>query len=118
MIGARDPGGRRPCRIPRARCERYLAEGLTAAQIGAREGWAVSTVQRHLSALGLRFPSRAVVRTEHLMSVVVGRETVREVAERLGVTPAAVHMRAHRDRIHLPRAKRPSPQLDLFQEAA
>ena len=118
MSGGRDPGLRRPCRIPRARCERYLADGLTRAEIAALEGWAVSTVQRHLSGLGLRFPSRAVVRTEDLLSVLAGRESVREVADRLGVTTAAVHMRAWRDGIPLGRVRRAVQQLELFSEAA
>lgn len=97
----RDPGGRPPCRIPRARCERYIAEGLTVAQIAAREGWSVSTVQKHLLGLGLRMPSRARVRVEDLLSIIAGDETVRDVCERLGVTRAAVHQRAHRHGLDL-----------------
>ena len=118
MIGAPDPGGRRPCRIPRARCERYLADGLSRAEIAALEGWSVSAVGRHRAGLGLRYPSRALVRTEDILSVLAGRETVREVADRLGVTPAAVHMRASRDGIPLGRVRRAVQQLDLFKEAA
>lgn len=82
-IVIRDPGGRPPCRIPRARCERYIAEGLTVAQMAVREGWSVSTVHRHLLALGLRMRSRAVVRIEDLLSIAAGRETGRDVCERL-----------------------------------
>lgn len=117
----RDPGGRPPCRIPRARCERYIAEGLTISQIASREGWSVSTVQRHLLGLGLRMPSRAVVQIEDLLSVAAGRETVRDVCERLGVTRAAVHQRAHRHGLDLGvrRGRPPATQLSFFfREAA
>lgn len=118
----RDPGGRPPCRIPRARCERYIAEGLTVAEIASREGWSVSTVQRHLLALGLRMPSRAVVRIEDLLSIAAGRETVRDVCERLGVTRAAVHQRAHHHGLVFSGRgpRRPVGQLSFpfFREAA
>lgn len=114
----RDTGRRRPCRIPKARCERYLADGLSRAEIAALEGWAVSTVQRHLTGLGLRYPSRALVRTEDILSVLAGRESVRQVADRLGVTTAAVHMCASRAGIPLGRVRRAVMQLELFSEVA
>lgn len=105
----------RVCRIPRARCERYVAEGLSIPQIAAREGWSVGTVRRHLCGLGLS-RSRVIVTHDDVLAVVEGRETVRQVAMRLGVSRPAVYQRAQRDgyRIHQARARQP----DLFERAA
>lgn len=105
----------RVCRIPRATCARYVAEGLSIPEIAAREGWSVRTIQAHLKGLGLS-RSRVIVTLADVLSVVEGRETVREVATRLGVSRPAVYQRAHRDgyRIHQARARQP----DLFERAA
>lgn len=105
----------RICRISRAQCERYVAEGLSIPQIAAREGWSIGTVARHLRGLGIS-RCRVIVTHDDVISIVVGRETVRQVAERLGVSRAAVHKRAHRDGFRLVRPS--TPQLDLFMRAA
>lgn len=82
----------RLCKIPRARCERYVNAGMTLAQIASAEGWSERTVQKHFAGLGIRFPSRAVVTPADIQSVLSGRETARQVADRLNVTRAAVYM--------------------------
>lgn len=108
----------RVCRIPRARCERYLAEGLSVAEIGRREGWSEGTVSKHLRGLGISIPSRAVVTRADVLAVVEGRETVREVRERLGVSRSAVHQRAWREGIRLGPCRPQTSQLSFRWEAA
>ncbi|MCE4224051.1 hypothetical protein HCU64_09835 [Methylobacterium sp. C25] len=108
------------CKIPRARCERYLADGLSLSEIARREDLCQQTVSKHVRGLGLTLPSRAIVTLDDIMSVVAGRETVRDVRERLGVSRAAVHQRAAREGLRL-RNLRPARwgrQLDLFRETA
>ena len=105
----------RVCRIPRATCARYVAEGWSIPHIAAREGWSVRTVQKHLRGLGLS-RSRVIVTLDDVLSVVEGRETVRQVAERLGVSRPAVYQRAHR--VGYPIERRRPAQLDLFARAA
>lgn len=105
----------RVCRIPRAKCERYVADGLTIRQIAALEGWSVKTIQTHLSGLGIS-RSRVIVTHDDVLSVIHGRETVRQVAERLGVSKPAVFQCAHRRGFSLARPK--TAQLDLFMRAA
>ena len=104
----------RVCKIPRARCERYVADGLSIREIAAREGWSVKTIQTHLRGLGIS-RSRVIVKVSDVLSVIEGRETVRQVAERLGVSKPAVSQCAHRKGFSLARRK---PQLDLFEKAA
>lgn len=105
----------RTCRIPRATCARYVAEGWSIPRIAAAEGWSIRTVQKHLQGLGLS-RSRVIVTHDDVRAVIEGRETVRQVAERLGVSRPAVYQRAQRDgyRIHQARARQP----DLFERAA
>lgn len=107
----------RPCSIPRARCERYVAAGMTLRQLAAAEGWCVWAVQRHVAALGIRLPSRAVVTPADIHSVIAGRETARQAAARLCDTRAAVYLAGVRAGIRIGAARQPA-QLDLFQHAA
>lgn len=108
----------RVCRIPRATCERYVAAGWSIPRIAAAEGWSVGSIKRHLRGLGIS-RCRIIVTRDDVLSVVEGRETVRQVADRLGVSRPAVYQRAHRDdyRIERRRPARPA-QLDLFMRAA
>ncbi|GJD65771.1 hypothetical protein [Methylobacterium frigidaeris] len=109
----------RVCRVPRARCERYVAEGLTAAQIGRLEGWTETTILKHLRGLGIAPASRARVTLDDVLSVIEGRETVRDVCGRLGVTRAAVHVCAARAGIRIgPCRPQWGLQLDMFRSAA
>lgn len=105
----------RVCRIPRATCARYVAEGWSIPRIAAAEGWSVWTVARHMRGLGIS-RSRVIVTHADIQSVLDGRETVRQVAQRLGVSRPAVYQRAHRAGFSL--ARPASPQLDLFMRAA
>jgi hypothetical protein len=107
----------RVCRIPRARCERYVAAGWSIPRIAEAEGWSVGSIKRHLQGLGIS-RSRVIVTHDDVLSVIEGRETVRQVAERLRVSRPAVYQRAHRSGFRIER-RRPGPaQLDLFQHAA
>ena len=113
-LGAQGPvrrdgrwGPKRFCRIPRARCEEYLNDGLTYREIAAREGWDEKTIAVHCRGLGLTSqPRQPVVTLLDVESAREGRETVREVADRLGVTIQAVHLCAYRHGTRI--ARRPS----------
>lgn len=105
----------RICRIPRARCQRYVDDGMTLAQIAFAEGWSESTIQKHLAGLGIRHASRAVITQADIRSIITGRETARQVAARLGVTRNAVYMAGVRSGFRISQHR---PQYDLFARAA
>ncbi|KQP18520.1 MULTISPECIES: hypothetical protein [Methylobacterium] len=80
---------------------------MTYRQIAAREGWDEKTIATHCRGLGLTSqPRQPVVTLPDVESAREGRETVREVADRLGVTIQAVHQCAYRHGTRIPR--RPS----------
>lgn len=106
----------RVCRISRAQCERYVAAGWSIPRIAAAEGWSVGSIKRHLRGLGIS-RCRVIVTQADVLSVVEGRETVRQVAERLRVSRPAVYQCAHRAGYRIER-RRPTAQLDLFMRAA
>ncbi|WP_342164013.1 hypothetical protein [Methylobacterium sp. SD21] len=89
---------------------------MTISQIASAEGWSESTIQRHCHGLGIRFPSRAVVTLPDIQSILSGRETAAQVADRRGVTRNAVYMAGIRAGMRIRRS--PPSQLDLFQYAA
>ena len=100
-------GPKRFCRLSRARCEEYLDLGMTYREIARVEGWDEKTIAVHCRGLGLTSqPRQPVVTLLDVESAREGRETVREVADRLGVTIQAVHLCAYRHGTRI--ARRPS----------
>ncbi|KQP23869.1 hypothetical protein ASF27_11920 [Methylobacterium sp. Leaf102] len=80
---------------------------MSYRDIARVEGWDEKTVANHCKGLGLTSqPRQPLVEFSDVESAREGRETVREVAVRLGVTIQAVHQCAYRHgtRIH----RRPS----------
>ena len=80
---------------------------MSYRDIGLVEGWDEKTIATHCKGLGLAAPRRvAAVSIDDVRSAQDGIETVREVADRCGVTVQAVHMCAYRHGTHI--ARRPS----------
>ncbi|KQO51628.1 hypothetical protein ASF24_22795 [Methylobacterium sp. Leaf86] len=80
---------------------------MTFREIACIEGWDEKTISSHCKGLGLTLqPRQPAVALSDVLIAQEGRETVRQVAARLGVTVQAVHMCAYRHGTRI--ARRPS----------